>query len=171
MASFMIPDVNRSKNAGRLTIKPHVNRVNSSTSNSGGWPMSGNNSPFHRGERAIQSRLGIRDKMEQLGHRMIRDHMPEQHRAFFSPLATLMVGSVDAEGWPWASVLAGQPGFLQAVDPRISRVRARPSCGDPLNKALVEGEVEYLEEPLDPPDPDHVSICCSIRKSRLVIEV
>ena len=101
--------------------------------------MSGNSSPFHRGEQAIQSRLGIRDKMEQMGHRMIRDHMPEQHREFFSQLATLMVGSVDAEGRPWASVLAGQPGFLQAVDPRTLRVTARPNYGDPLNKALAEG--------------------------------
>jgi hypothetical protein len=36
---------------------------------------------------------------------------------------------------------------------------------------LVEGEIEYLEEPLDPPDPGHVLICCSKPKSRLVIEV
>ena len=36
---------------------------------------------------------------------------------------------------------------------------------------LVEGEVEYLEEPLDPPDPGCVLICCSRPKGRLVIEV
>jgi ferredoxin len=36
---------------------------------------------------------------------------------------------------------------------------------------LVEGEIEYLEEPLDLPDPGHVLICCSKPKSRLVIEV
>jgi len=101
--------------------------------------MSGNASPFHRGEQAIQSRLGIRDRMEQVGHQVIRDHMPEQHREFFSQLVTLMVGSVDAEGRPWASMLAGQPGFLHAIDPRTLRVTARPNYGDPLNNALVEG--------------------------------
>ena len=37
--------------------------------------------------------------------------------------------------------------------------------------ALVEGEVAYDEEPLDPPDPGHVLICCSRPKTRLVIEV
>ena len=34
-------------------------------------------SPFHRGERAIQRRLGIADQAEDLGRRMIRDHMPD----------------------------------------------------------------------------------------------
>ncbi len=37
--------------------------------------------------------------------------------------------------------------------------------------ALVEGEVEYLEEPLDEPDPGCVLICCSKPKTSLVIEV
>ena len=36
---------------------------------------------------------------------------------------------------------------------------------------LTEGEVEYIEEPLDPPDPGHVLICCSRPRSTLVIEV
>jgi hypothetical protein len=37
--------------------------------------------------------------------------------------------------------------------------------------ALVEGEVEYLEDPLDEPDPGCVLICCSKPKTSLVIEV
>ncbi len=43
-------------------------------------------SPFHRGEQELQLRLGMRDKMERLGLRMIRDHMPDEHREFFSQL-------------------------------------------------------------------------------------
>ena len=35
---------------------------------------------------------------------------------------------------------------------------------------LVEGEVDYTEEPLDPPDDKCVLICCSKPKSKLVIE-
>ena len=54
----------------------------------------------------------MRDKMERLGRRVIRDHMPEQHREFFSQLPLLLVGTIDACGRPWASVLAGEPGFL-----------------------------------------------------------
>jgi len=36
---------------------------------------------------------------------------------------------------------------------------------------LIEGEVEYLEEPLDEPDDGHVLICCSRPKGDLVVEV
>ncbi len=36
---------------------------------------------------------------------------------------------------------------------------------------LVEGEVEYLEDPLDQPDPGCVLICCSRPKTSLVIEL
>ncbi len=35
---------------------------------------------------------------------------------------------------------------------------------------LTEGEVEYLDEPLDQPDPGHVLICCSVPKTNLVLE-
>ena len=35
---------------------------------------------------------------------------------------------------------------------------------------LTEGEVDYLEDPLDEPDPGYVLICCSTPKSNLVIE-
>ncbi len=37
--------------------------------------------------------------------------------------------------------------------------------------ALIDGEVEYLEEPLDTPDAGSVLICCSRPRSPLVIEV
>ena len=36
---------------------------------------------------------------------------------------------------------------------------------------LVEGEVEYFEEPLDEPDPGSVLICCARPKTNLVIEI
>ena len=36
---------------------------------------------------------------------------------------------------------------------------------------LVEGAVEYIEEPLDPPDAGSVLICCARPKSTLVVEV
>ena len=46
--------------------------------------MSKAKSPFHRGEKEIQSRLGIEEKMGELGRRMIRDHMPQEHQVFYS---------------------------------------------------------------------------------------
>ncbi|MFQ5973781.1 MAG: MOSC domain-containing protein, partial [Alphaproteobacteria bacterium] len=96
-------------------------------------------SPFHRGEKALQARLGVREKIERQGRRMIRDRMAEEHREFFARLPLLIVGTLDATGRPWVSVLAGPPGFVQATDPRTLEVKARPIYGDPLGDALVEG--------------------------------
>ena len=36
---------------------------------------------------------------------------------------------------------------------------------------LIEGEVEYVTEPLDMPDPGCVLICCSKPKTNVVVEV
>ncbi len=96
-------------------------------------------SPFHQGEKAIQSRLGIEGKMEELGRRVIRDHMPEQHQEFFSRLPLFVVGTTDATCRPWASVLAGEPGFVRAVGAQALKVSARPIYGDPLGESLVDG--------------------------------
>ncbi len=55
-------------------------------------------SPFHRGEREIHSRLGIEENVEELGRRVIRTYMPEEHQAFFSRLPLLIVGTIDPVG-------------------------------------------------------------------------
>jgi hypothetical protein len=57
----------------------------------------------------IRSRFGKAEKMEQIGRRVIRDYMPDEHQEFFSRLPYLLVGSVDLAGRPWAPVLAGPP--------------------------------------------------------------
>lgn len=89
-------------------------------------------SPFHDGERRLQERLGVRDKIEMIGSRIIRDFMPDEHRAFFTQLPWMLVGSVDAAGRPWASVLSGEPGFVRSPDPQILVLDARPAAGDVL---------------------------------------
>ncbi len=52
-------------------------------------------SPFHHGEQEIQSRFGVREQIENVGQRFIRDHLPsEQLRprscCFISGLLTLI---------------------------------------------------------------------------------
>ena len=101
--------------------------------------MRNDTSPFHRGEKEIQSRLGKRDEMERLGRKVVRDHLPQEHREFFPSLPFLILGTVDAAGRPWASVLAGQPGFVRAVDTGTLDINARTIYGDPAGDALVEG--------------------------------
>jgi hypothetical protein len=96
-------------------------------------------SPFHRGEREIQSRLGVREQMENLGQRVIRDHMPDEHQRFYGQLPFLLLGSVDKSGRPWASVLVGRPGFAHSPDPQTLEIETQPIFGDPLGDNLAAG--------------------------------
>ncbi len=65
-----------------------------------GWNHS--ESPFHAGEQQVQARLGVRDKIETFARRVVRDHMPDQHREFYAKLPFMLIGSVDDRGRPWA---------------------------------------------------------------------
>jgi predicted pyridoxine 5'-phosphate oxidase superfamily flavin-nucleotide-binding protein len=94
---------------------------------------------WHEGERALQTRAGIARRMGEIGPVVLRDHMPDQHRKFFSQLPFLVAGSVDVEGQPWASVLAAPPGFAHSPDPKHLRIDARPLASDPLSVALAPG--------------------------------
>jgi len=96
--------------------------------------------PWHAGERALQASVGLdREKMDRLGRAVLRDYMTAQHRDFFAELPFVILGSIDAEGMPTASLLAGPPGFVASPDPRRLDIAARPIPGDPLLVALTPG--------------------------------
>src|SRR5262245_6053179 len=103
----------------------------------GGWPRE--ESPFHPGEWALQARAGMRERLERSGRRVIRDYLPEQHRELFAQLPLLLVGTLDAERSPWASVLVGPPGFVSTPDARALSINALPRAGDPLQVNLAAG--------------------------------
>lgn len=94
---------------------------------------------FHPGEQAMQLLAGSRARMAEIGQRVIRDFMPDQHRELFEKLPYLFVGSLDAQGRPWASMLVGRPGFVQTPDERHMIVAAKPAPGDPLADHLRPG--------------------------------
>ena len=98
-----------------------------------------NDSPFHKGEQAIQQRLGVRDKMERFGQQVIRDFMPPQHQEFYNQLPFVFVGHADNNGWPWASILYNPPGFMQARNRHRLQFNVKPVAGDPLNDAIAKG--------------------------------
>uniref|UniRef100_B8HSG6 Pyridoxamine 5'-phosphate oxidase-related FMN-binding n=1 Tax=Cyanothece sp. (strain PCC 7425 / ATCC 29141) TaxID=395961 RepID=B8HSG6_CYAP4 len=102
-----------------------------------GWTQS--ESPFHGGELAIQTRLGVQDRMDKQGRRVIREFLPLQHQQFYAQLPYVIVGTVDRAGYPWASILVGEPGFLACPDDRTLRVTAPPLFGDPLAHHLAVG--------------------------------
>ncbi|MGH8189712.1 MAG: pyridoxamine 5'-phosphate oxidase family protein [Steroidobacteraceae bacterium] len=96
-------------------------------------------SPYHAGERAVQRRASVHDRMEQVGRRVIRTFMPDQHRELFAALPFALVGSLDAHYRPWASVLVGHPGFMQSPDPQTLQISTRCVWGDPLAHHLGGG--------------------------------
>lgn len=102
-----------------------------------GWTRT--ESPFHPGELAIQARLGVQEQMDKQGRRVIREFLPDQHRQFFAQLPYVIVGTVDAAGNPWASILVGDPGFLSTPNDRTLHVEAKPLVGDPLATTLANG--------------------------------
>ena len=50
-------------------------------------------SPWHAGERRMHERLGVAERMEQFGRQVVRNFMPDQHRAFFRQLPFLIGGA------------------------------------------------------------------------------
>lgn len=95
--------------------------------------------PFHKGELAVQERVGVRDQVAGFAARVVHDHMPDQHRDFYASLPLIFVGAVDERGWPWASILAGSPGFITAPDSHTLEVKAGLLPGDPMEGALKTG--------------------------------
>ncbi len=91
-------------------------------------------SPFHPDELAAQARAG-----KGASGAGIRSFMPDQHREFFALLPYLFVASVDATGWPLATMLTGAPGFVHAPDPVTLRVDALPDARDPAAAGFAEG--------------------------------
>ena len=94
---------------------------------------------FHEGECLMQARAGVRDRMAAIGEQVIRTSMPEQHRTFFAQLPFVIVGSMDAKGQPWASILTNPPGFISSPDARHLLIRSRPAVADPLRETLIDG--------------------------------
>lgn len=105
-------------------------------------PLSGwtaESSPYHAGEQLLQQRAGMRERMEQVGRRAIRPFMPDQHREFFAELPFVVIGSLDAQRRPWASIMVGRPGFVRSPDPQRLDVRGTRIWGDPLRANLAPG--------------------------------
>lgn len=94
---------------------------------------------WHAGELAIQQQVGVLERMEAVGQRVVRDYMPDQHREFYPQLPFIVLGSVDREGDAWATLVAGRPGFITSPAPRSLEIDARPDPSDPASAGAQEG--------------------------------
>jgi predicted pyridoxine 5'-phosphate oxidase superfamily flavin-nucleotide-binding protein len=87
-------------------------------------PNAPSDSPWHAGELAIQQSIGVVQHMDRPGRLYVRNFLLEQHRAFYPLLHFVALGAVDAQGDAWATVRAGEPGFLQSPDAATLSVAA-----------------------------------------------
>lgn len=71
-------------------------------------------SPFHPGEQAVQSTAGVRDEAEARGLKMLTPQLVSAQREFFASLSFAVSSQLDDNGQPWAGLLTGEPGFIQA---------------------------------------------------------
>jgi uncharacterized protein len=94
---------------------------------------------FHPGERELQARYGSSALVEAQGTRIIRDHLNDQHRAFYPLLRQIFLGAADRDGALWATMRCGEPGFVQAPDPNTLRIDAPALPGDPVAASLHAG--------------------------------
>lgn len=105
----------------------------------GGAGIVATDSPWHAGELALQQRAGAVERMDGVGRRVLRDHLIEQHRDFYPLLPFIVAGTADKTGAVWATLLAGEPGFLHSPDPRTLEVAAAPDPADPAASGFTDG--------------------------------
>jgi predicted pyridoxine 5'-phosphate oxidase superfamily flavin-nucleotide-binding protein len=99
---------------------------------------------WHEGEVALQRELGVDERMAEIGPKVIRDFMPEQHRAFFRQLPFVVMGAVDGDGDAWATLRAGSPGFLSSPDSRSLHVALPREVDDPADQGMEDGDAVGL---------------------------
>lgn len=101
-------------------------------------------SPWHAGEKTLQQKAGVAERMEAFGRKVIRDHMPDQHRIFYHQLPFMVAASVDAQGRPWATLLEGPEGFVSSPDPRQLTIDTTLPADDPATPGLAAGQAVGL---------------------------
>ncbi|HVI27059.1 pyridoxamine 5'-phosphate oxidase family protein [Hansschlegelia sp.] len=96
-------------------------------------------STWHPGEKAIQQHVGVAERMEEVGRRVVRPFIPDQHRAFYAQLPFVVAGAVDGRGDAWATLIAGRPGFIASPTPTSLEIKAAPDPSDPASDGMSDG--------------------------------
>lgn len=98
------------------------------------------NNPYHEGELAVQQRVDAA-AMARMNGAAVDDTILGGALRFIEQQAMLVIGSVDARGQVWSSLLFGPAGFVRAVDKctvEIDVSQPRSSGDDPLWQNLQQ---------------------------------
>jgi predicted pyridoxine 5'-phosphate oxidase superfamily flavin-nucleotide-binding protein len=102
-------------------------------------PKGDDPSPWHPGEVALQRSVGVVDRMDARGRRVIRDHLTAQQREFFANLPYVLIGSVDPDGQPWATLRDGDVGFIRVENERRLHIGSARRPLDPAQSGISNG--------------------------------
>lgn len=97
-------------------------------------------SPWHEGELELQRRLGVAEQMAPVGRRVLRNFLLDQHREFYPLLPFIVIGAVDPNGAPWATIRAGVPGFMHSPDPLTLTIDTARDHADPAESGMEDGD-------------------------------
>ena len=96
---------------------------------------------YHAGELGVQARAGVQEEAMH-SERVIKTTMKPVAQEFLHQQPMAVVATIDADGWVWASLVAGLPGFTVALDEGTIHMGAVPTIGDPLqDNSLVNSDV------------------------------
>jgi hypothetical protein len=90
---------------------------------------------FHPGEIAVQIRAGVREEAERLCS-VVGSIIKPVAQEFLRTQHLAIASTVDANGSVWASLLTGDPGFIQVLSDRTVQIDSLPVVGDPLHQNL-----------------------------------
>jgi uncharacterized protein len=91
---------------------------------------------FHSGELAVQERAG------KTSGAIIRTSIPEIAGEYLVRKPAIVIAGRGVDDRMWATMLTGEPGFMQTPDPRVMVVHALPLPSDPLAPLVaIGGEV------------------------------
>lgn len=97
-------------------------------------------SPWHEGELTLQRHAGVADHMDTIGRKFVRRFLLDQHREFYPLLPFIVIGAVDQDGFPWATIRSGKPGFLHSPDPLTLDINAIGDPADPAEGGMRHGD-------------------------------
>ena len=97
-------------------------------------------SKFHEGEIAVQSQIGVRDEAENISNLFIHNFMQPKAQEFVSQRRLAIASTIDKQGRSWASLLTGQPNFIEVISK--TEVAITPYCltGDSLYENLAHNQ-------------------------------
>lgn len=97
-------------------------------------------STWHEGERLLQEKVGVVERMAEVGQRVVRDYMPDQHRDFYAQLPFIVLGSVDSGDDAWATFVEGRLGFISSPSPTVLDIAAPTDVTDPASGCIADGK-------------------------------